>query len=205
MKTYDLTTLATAKAFARVKRADEDSDGRVELLISGMSKAIRRYTDREFVGLNDPASDGGPVDTETPFEREYEYDGSGYLSLSPWDVREIVSVTLNGDALDLLTSGLTLGSTEYAPRPRQRDTLGVYKSLTLPEDCGIVVVNAKWGIVGVDPDVELACLHAVSDAYRNPEGAPQRILGDGAMIGEDSDQGGSLPRAARALLLPLCR
>ena len=207
MKPHDLTTVETAKAFARIKRADSTSDLRLPILISAMSRAIGRYTQRQFVGLNHPTSDGGPVDTAVEVARRFAYDGSGYLSLAPYEARSISSVTLDGDALTEYTTGSDLDSDEYAPRPLQQTPEGTYLSLMLFETNAdaIVEVTGLWGIVDVPEDVELACLHAVSDAYRNPEGVPSRSIGDGLVVGEDSEEGGSLPRAARALLSPLCR
>ena len=207
MKTYDLTTTATANVFARIKRADSEAAIRVPILVSAMSKAIGRYTQRQFIGLNDPTAPGGAIDVGAEVARRYEYDGSGYLSLAPYEARSISAITLDGDALTERATGGALDSDEYLPRPLMQTPEGTYLSLALPEsNCGsIVEVTGLWGIVDVPADVELACLHAVSDGYRNPEGVPSRSIGDGLILGEDSDEGGSLPRAARALLSPLCR
>lgn len=218
MKSYDLTDLETAKSFARVKRADSEADVRLPKLISGASLAIIRYTRREFVGLNDANAEDGVVDVEAFETREFEYDGSGYLSLAPYEAREIESVTLDGRYLEEIVVGATqIGSASFVPSPRQKSTEGTFFSLRLPkvrirdhrgssfEAVSLVEVAAKWGIVGVPEDVELACLHAVAAEYRNPEGMPQRTIGDGLQITEDVGDGSALPRKSRQLLSPFIR
>lgn len=205
-KATDLTDEATLRAFRPIKRTDAQTTARIELLVSAMSNAVRRYTQRDFLGKV------SGVDPAATSAKRFVYDGSGYLSLAPFEARTITAVTLDGDALTLLAGGETIGETRYLPEPAQQTPEGTYHYLTLPERSAvrgrvrIVEVTAAWGIVNMPDDVELATLHAVADAYGNPEGAAQRNLGDGLVLQEGDDMsGGSLPRAARALLAPLVR
>lgn len=208
-KPTDLTDAATLRAFRPIKRDDDATTARIELLVSAMSNAVRRYTQRQFLGK------GVALGADEPTARTFVYDGRGYLSLAPLEAREVVSVTLDGVELEPLVGGQALGTSSYLAHPPQQTPEGTYLYLDLPElaahTCTVdrprlVTVTAKWGVDEVPDDVELAVLHAVADAYGNPEGAAQRNLGDGLVLQEDADDsGGSLPRAARALLAPLVR
>lgn len=205
-KPTDLSDETTLRAFRPIKRDDAATTTRIELLVSAMSNAVRRYTQRQLLGKE------SGVDPEATTVKRFVYDGSGYLSLAPHEARSIESVELDGDVLEVLAGGETIGSSRYLPEPAQQTPEGTYLYLTLPEmACAagrfrIVDVTAAWGIVDLPDDVELAVLHAVADAYGNPEGAAQRSLGDGLVLQEGDDMsGGSLPRAARALLAPLVR
>lgn len=208
MKSYDLTTVDMAKAFARIKRADTDADTRLPKIVSGVSRMIARYTRRQFVGMNDAQSEDGVVDVDLVETKTFEYDGEGYLSLEPYEAREIVSATLNGRTLTLLQPGERMSTTTYSPSPRAKTREGTYWSLRLPKTntCrpggyeDLVEIEAKWGIVGVDEDLELAALHAIAAEYRNPEGMPQRTIGDGLQITEDEGDGSALPRKSRQIL-----
>ena len=206
-QSYDLTDSDTVKAFARVRRADADADPRITLLISAFSKAIGRYTGRQWLGK----AHGINAGTEVATAKTYSYDGNGYLSLAPYEARDITQVKLDGKVITATAAGEQMESDEYVAEPRQKTTEATFLYLLLPrleekDTPHAVEVTAKWGIWAVDPDVELACLHAVADAYRNPEGVAQRDIGDGLTLGEDADEnGGSLPRAARALLTPFRR
>lgn len=207
-KTSDLTDDATLRAFRPIRNTQEATTTRIALLISAMSSAIRRYTQREFLGKN--LGEGfNPDATET---RTFAYDGSGYLSMAPFEARAITTVQLEGDELEAVTGSDSVGSTRYLAQPPQKTTEGTYLYLTLPtiQSCRdrdlLVEVTAKWGIVDLPDDVELAALHAVADAYGNPEGAASRNLGDGLILEEGNDEAsGSLPRASRALLSALVR
>jgi hypothetical protein len=70
-----------------------------------------------------------------------------------------------------------------------------------------VVIVGKWGMTAVPADVELACLIAVADMYRNPEQVSSRGSGDFTMselaVNPGSEE--SLPPGARRLLDPFVR
>jgi hypothetical protein len=192
---------------------------RLAILISAYSNAVRRYCDRQFVGKN-PGPEFDPNSTSTI---SYEYDGNGYLNLGPWEARQVVSVTLDGKSLPLYNA-LAPTSESYSPTPRQQTTEGTFLSIALPRRerssgsyvghygtafvgggyCGIVDVVAKWGVVDLPRDVELATCIAVGNAYRNPEGAASRSVGEFSMV-EVSGNGANLPQDSRALLAPYQR
>lgn len=205
---HDLTDAATVRAVARIKRTDADSTTRLAVLISAMSRAVGRYTARQLLGKLHG------VDLNASTVKTFVYDGRGYLSLEPYEAREISSVVLDGTALTVLPASEAIGSTKYIPQPMQKTTEDTYLYLTLPQKpraCdtrpSLVVVTAKWGVDKVPEDVELATIHAVANAWGNPEGAAQRTIGDGMVISDTqgNDVGGSLPREARNLLAPFKR
>lgn len=71
-----------------------------------------------------------------------------------------------------------------------------------------VSVSGYWGVGAAPADVELACLIAVANQYRDPEGFATRQIGDLSFseVAEVGDVvGRSLPPDARALLGPYRR
>lgn len=218
MQTYDLTDLEMVKAFGGIPTtgARPNQDTKLGLLISAFSRAIGRYCDRQFLGK---AWDG---DVDATSTISFGYDGNGWLSFSPWEPREIESVTLDGKSLPLYDPTAPEMET-YSLLPLQKTTESTYLGVNLPQRerhgqlavgsygtvfvgsgyVGQVDVVAKWGIVGVPEDVELATCISVLDAFRNPEGAASRAMGDFNMV--EAQGGGNIPAAARALLGPLQR
>ena len=167
---------------------------RAQKLINAYSKAINKYVRRQFK----PAEDEG--------DKIFAYDGTGYLSLAPYEARVINTVTLYTDLAEAawleLPAQTTTSEARWRPAPRNRTDEGTYWSLILPElgpfnpwydDQVIgrrmlgfqVTVNADWGIgeeddeiaASVPEDVELALWIAVANAWRNPEAYGRRSLG----------------------------
>lgn len=209
-----LTTVANAQAWLRRTHATgtlaTDDTAILTIIVNSVSTAIARYTRREFY---DPSGNNSDM------VRTFEYDGSGYLDFEPYDLRSITTITLGGLAL-VATTGI--GDGDYVAMPRNQTVDGTYLYLaargyyhlgtshfifapiTRTRD---VVITGKWGMTSVPPDVELACLIATADLYRNPEQVSSRGSGDFQMV-EVSDNPGSedsLPVGARRLLEPFIR
>lgn len=202
LNTDALTTVALARAFLRDSAADTTL---LETLINGMSRACRLYCRRQF------------APTETAAAHLFRYDGGGMLDLSPHDLRTVTSVVVGTDladvdevAIDLQTSTQQAG---YRLEPRQGTVDGTYLRMSLPVYRPLpphhyqVTVTGDWGMAAVPGDVQLACLMAVSNAYRNPEAFTSRQLGEfGIVEGAPQDIAGqALPTGARNLLKPYRR
>jgi hypothetical protein len=207
----DLTTLAAVKRHLKKRATDTTDDDRLQDLIAAYSRAIRAYTDRQFVPAENAAT------------KVFEYDGSGYLALSPFELRAVTSVTLDGAVLSVFSASAPSGYS-YRLFPVSKTTESTYLSIALPDfshyPCGDryfrrsswtmgseVSIVGDWGVGSVPADVELACKIACADVMRNPEGMVARSLG-GFTVTEDLPEQGvgrSLPPAARALLGPYRR
>jgi hypothetical protein len=196
----------------------EDSDGantdKAQRLINGYSKAVRRYTRRQF------------KPTEDSVEKVFQYIGNGFLSLAPYEARNITTVTLYTDlpttGWQVLDNQDQFNESQWRANPRNRSEEGTYWSLVLPEigpyhpyfDMPVTTLNRRnlwyevtvlgdWGVATVPEDVELAVWIACANAWRNPEGYQHRMLGplSATDYQEPADtEGLMLPRASRALL-----
>lgn len=196
MEPYALTTLPRAKAYLRRKPEDVSADERIEILVDAFSKAIIGYVRREFLA----------VETE---ERTFEHNGTGLVSLAPYDLRTIDAVTIEGTAY---TAGSPASGRHYRPLPVGQTPEGTYWNLRVPdtvEDEAAIVVVGSWGIGHVPTDVELACLIAVDNGFHNPGAFGSRTFGDLAVVQETEqyvpNEGQSLPPDSRALLSPYRR
>lgn len=196
-----LVDLPTAQKYVRgSKTTSKDDDLVLTLLVNAYSRAIARYTGREFA----PRSPGGQ--SEGTLARTFAYDASGFLSLKPYEARDITAVKIDDETTDLPT-------TDYTLQPRNKTTESTYLWLDLPKRGSKVTVTGKWGVgdaasTAIPNDVVLACLIAVADAFRNPESFATRSLGELTFteeVGAPADGGGSLPLGARRLLYPYRR
>ncbi len=203
-----LTTLEKAELFiartgtqgSAVQEADDDTF--LELLIESFSAAIPRYIARELK----------PQVTAT---RRFRYDGTGYLSLAPYDLRSASAITFGSDLVTssqvLLAAQTASAESDYRLEPRQLSSLGTYTRLVLSTTFsrwgygkrGEVSITGDWGAVQpLPPDIEYACLIAVRDAYLS--GTPQAPASDEFAAAEPSGPS-SLPPSTRALLAPYLR
>lgn len=169
LATNALTSLANARLYVKRHVGADANDDLLTLLINGYSDAITRYCERQFK----PA--------ETPATKVFGYAGRGYLSLAPYDLRAVTSFVVGG--IDLTDE--TLAVTEYLLEPQSKTPELTYlwvrlKARTLWPTLGDfkVTITGNWGMTSVPDDVETACLSAVADGYRNPEGAGSRTLGE---------------------------
>jgi hypothetical protein len=212
LEAYALTTLDRVKKHLdRAGIVDPDDDELLEFYINAYSQTIADFTGREFK----------PQVNDT--ERFFPYDGGGYLNLAPYELRKpgtaiVVRYGTDGDSPQTLEEG------DYRLEPRNGDArTGTYLWLRLPRmGRGAFPVSAAtpfdlevgirgdWAQAAVPPVVELACVIACANAFRNPEGFESRSLGGFTVTEEDSGAetpgtGLSLPRDARALLSPFIR
>ena len=214
-----LVSVADAQAWLRRSHATGQSatDDTVLLTqaINGVSAAIINYTEREPFD---------PTGTNIDLARTFEYDGSGFLNLAPWDLRSITSITLGGQTLTL-TDGA--GGGDYVPMPRNKNRWGTYDYLIIRGYFKLgpshflsspilrtrdLVITGKWGIstspppAGVPDEMYTACLIGVDDRYRNPEQAEQRGAGEFQIVEAPRTPGsGGLPQGAIDELEPLRR
>jgi hypothetical protein len=202
-----LTSVANLLAWLRRGRMtgnqSTDDVALAVLAINGASDLIIQYTEREFF-------------PSTGLTRTFEYGGNsaGYLDFSPYDLRNITSITIGGAATTMSTG---TGDGDFVPMPRNRTPEGTYTYLTMRDYYRLarvdwinapivntrdVVIVGDWGMVAVPPRVELACLIAAADLYRNPEQGSSRGAGDFQVteLQENPGSDESLPAGARRIL-----
>lgn len=213
-----LVSVADAQAWLRRAHATgvgaTDDVTLLTLAINGASEAIINASEREPFD---------PTTTNADLARTFEYDGSGFLNLAPYDLRAITSVTLGGQTLTLTTGA---GDGDYVPMPRNKNRWGTYDYLTIRGYFRLgpshflsspilktrdVVVTGKWGLSysggpPVPNEMYLACLIAVDDLYRNPEQAQSRGAGEFQVVEAPRTPGESgLPQGSLEQLEPLRR
>lgn len=214
-----LVSVADAQAWLRRSHASGQSatDDTVLLTqaINGVSAAIINYTEREPFD---------PTGSNADLARTYEYDGSGFLNLAPYDLRSITSITLAGQTLTATTGA---GDGDYVPMPRNKNRWGTYDYLIIRGYFKLgpshflsspilrtrdIVITGKWGIstsappAGVPDEMVTACLIGVDDRYRNPEQAETRGAGEFQIVEAPRVPGsGGLPQGAVDELEPLRR
>jgi hypothetical protein len=199
LSTAALTSVNHARLWIKRRQDVAISDETIELLINGYSRAVQRYCDRQFR----PAEDN--------VTRSFSYDGAGYLSLVPYELRALDTISVNvvgGSARTLDPDR------DYVLAPREQTSEGTYFWITFlrltPPVAGSyeIAITGDWGCASVPADVETATLIAVSDGYRNPEGGAIRTVGElqYSEVAEASDvRGRALPPDSRALLDPFVR
>lgn len=192
--TAPLTSVTTVRARMNITTVDA-SDDDLQFLIDAYSAAIAAYCEREF----------GPH-PEEGLERTFGYTGRGYLSLAPFDLRAVTSVALDTGPGGTPTV-LALG--EYGlPDPGAQLTYWSLTGLPWRTSRVLATVAGDWGTQEIPADVELACVMAVGDAIRNPEGFSSRSIGELAFaeVDEEPTAGGrNIPPDARAMLGPYRR
>jgi hypothetical protein len=153
-------------------RADEEDDDRfIAYLINTFSSAIQNYTQRQFKPVQAAAT------------KVYAYDGSGTLSLAPYEATTLTTVTLFSDLAVadqvVLVAGYS-ASDHYYAEPRQRTAEGTYLHLTMPtirSDVSQVTIVGNWGAGLVPADIDYVCAAEAANAYmratsRAPRGVP---------------------------------
>jgi hypothetical protein len=174
----DLVTLDEVKSALGVDPTDTRKDDQYTLSIAWASDAIRGYTERDL---------GRAVVTE---QREFEYDGSGYL-----DIDDAQTIT----AVSLATYGFAdynFALDQWVAMPSKRDDAPVYHYLILPggyypgsPEMGFernldriaaegrlpqrpqtVKVTGTWGWPNVPGDVKLAAIWTIQDWVSRPGG-----------------------------------
>jgi hypothetical protein len=155
---YDLCTIQDVRARLQKPTADVNQDEIIQNLISQASKAIMKYTGREFA----PAGVAGVMRT---FETEIGPDT--FLSLAPWDLQTSTLVRIDTDV-----TGTTLSSDEYRFFPVGKPD-GVYTSvrlqpLSMPQINRVgwrnrqVQITGTWGFPEIPADVNGAAAETVA-------------------------------------------
>jgi len=219
-----LTDLLSAREFVLQDSTDSSQDPRLARLINAYSRSIYKFTRREWRPQTNAAT------------RSFTYDGSGVLELAnpDSDLRAVTAVVLYTDlptgSRQTLTppSGSVQGDWRLGPIGGTPE--GTYLRLEFTSllnrpfntagfpgygPCELdykVDVTGNWGIAstlaGVPDDVQLACLVAIADAYRNPEGFASRVIGplqlteEAAAPAGESFSARNLPVEAQELLEP---
>lgn len=141
----------------------------LEQVINEVSTAVRRRSGREFVPKF-PADDANPAEP-----RSFSYDGSGLLSLEPYEAREITQVALDGTVVDAAV---------YDLEPANKSLEGTYLWIeALPKRAGRVVVTGRWAIGDVPADVEGIVLTEIARSWRNPEDVESGSMGEFSFTG----------------------
>jgi hypothetical protein len=195
MSVAPLTSVTTFREQIRIP-AEQAPDAAIEFKIAAYSKAICAYTQREF----------GKHPDEN-LARTFPYYGRGYFSLAPYDLRSVDSILVDTGPGG---SPVTLTTSDWYGTGFGAD--GTYWSVVLPRRTltrpVLVTITGAWGTEEVPEDVEAACVMAVGDAVRNPEGFAARAIGELSYteVDEPPEQAGrNLPADARALLSPYVR
>lgn len=140
----DLTTLAAVRNFRAVGDGENtEEDPAIADMITAASVTILNHPDfgRQFISA-------GNDDQAIAFSH---YAGR-FLDLAPYDLRELTSITVDGDELDVNAYGLR-------PMPPRE---GVYTYVRFAQRYGPdpereVVITGKWGFEAIPPDVAHWC------------------------------------------------
>lgn len=138
--------------------------------------------------------------------RSFRYNGSGALDLSPFDLRELYSVTLYTD-LDEPEHDL-LESSSYRLSPVGGTPAGTWLALALPVPAldeaayGFgweTTVLGRWGMLEVPGSVKLAAKIWVDNIVKNPAQAASETLNGYSVFPEVDEEGrrAGMPPASR--------
>jgi uncharacterized phiE125 gp8 family phage protein len=190
----DLTSLANVRSFMRIPTAQTDGDTLLTTFVSQASKAIMRYTGREF-----------QPDSTASQTRIFAYRGGGMLFLTPYDLRAATLVQIDTET----DSPTTLVADEdYFLHPRQ-SPYNVYEAIelrgfTMPAQSENVKpwreveITGTWGFATVPDDVIAAANMLVAFWYRQHSAVPGRdMAGEGDRFGPVN-----MPSAVMQLLAP---
>jgi len=146
-----------------------EDDELLAFFINAFSDAAHAYSGRQW------------KPTETNTTKRFVYDGSGRLSLAPYEASAVTSVVAYTDrpVADQLT--LTVQD-EYLLEPRQRTPQGTYLAIKLPavlREGTEVSVTGNWGAGSVPSDVEYAVAAEAANAYmRASQRAPRGVAAE---------------------------
>lgn len=150
-----LVTVEEVRAFLQKPSEDTEQNAIIQVLCTAADAAIANFCQREFTP---------PVGDEE-VARVFEYRGGGFLSLSPYDLREITGLSIDVDEDD----PTVLTSDEWRlPMPTPQGTctyirLAPYLVHSRSRwQQRLVEVTGKWGFESVPADVKQAALVTVS-------------------------------------------
>lgn len=146
----DLCTLSDVRSFLQKTSGDTDQDAVISSLITRASTAILKDCQREFAPAT--ASEA----------RTFTYDGSGRLSLAPYDLRSASLVRIDTDD----AAPTTLASSQYRLWPLPAVN-GTYLTVLFDTTVGgtrnnwrdrLVEITGAWGFQSVPEDVKHAAV-----------------------------------------------
>lgn len=200
MAATDLCTVEDVRRVLQKPAGDTAQDQVISWLITRASRAITDHCRREFV----------PTASAT---REFVWSGGYVLSLAPYDLRSVTSVTLDSDLA--VADQTVLTADDYRLRPKPAPD-GVYQWVELrrryPTDRHWprsgewaereVKIAGAWGFASIPEDVNLAAAVTVTDWFR------ERVAAFGARFNQETETvelPEALPSGVRAMLLPYKR
>jgi hypothetical protein len=193
----DLVTSAQVREHLTIATAQTGRDALIAELISRASIMIMEFAEREFF------ADGSLGSTRT-----FVYEGGGFLSFAPFDLRTLSSIVIDTDGTS--PADTTLTADQYRLEPRQRRH-GVYTGVELrglsPVSMNSAVdyrpsreleVTGTWGFSSVPEDVQEATILTVMHLFRH---YGQAYPADGGFeVDLSSDGRRSMPFAAVEIL-----
>jgi hypothetical protein len=164
--------------------ADEEDDKRfLAFLINSFSDAVHAYTARQF------------KPTETAATKLYTYDGTGLLSLAPYEATAVTAIVLYTDR-PVGEQWTLVAANDYRLEPMQKTPESTYLSIKVPRvrSGGLTVdsdvvradlqgvqvsVTGNWGAGVVPSDVEYVVAGEAANAYmRASQRAPRGVAAE---------------------------
>lgn len=120
-----LTSIANARLYVLRDANDATQDDMLTLLINAYTGAVFAYTRREWL----PETNGD--------SRKFTFTGGGFLSLEPFELRNLTSITMYTDMPTadqrVLVAGTSTVQGEFRLHPPNRTAEGTYQWITLPQ------------------------------------------------------------------------
>lgn len=190
-----LCDVPDVRAFLQKPEADTEQDEIIKSLCSAVGPVFANFCEREFE----------PPDNDPELARTFEYRGGGYLSLAPFDLRELTQVRIDVDE----DSPTVLASEEFRlPAPTREGTatyirLAPYLIHSRSRwQQRLVEVTGKWGFAAVPADVKQAAIVTVAIWLKRDVSAFTTTFNiDEARI----ERPEALPGAAARMLFPYKR
>jgi hypothetical protein len=167
LRTTALISIEEARRYVWRDEDDSSRDGILVDAINDVSESIADHLRREICPRVENTA------------RRFDYDGSGFLDLAPYDLRTIDEIKLYTDRPS--ASQQTLTATNYRLWPTGGARGGTYLGVLLPSpaieefDYGFgweVTITGDWGMcashVTVPGALKLACKQWVENIVKNP-------------------------------------
>lgn len=149
-----------------VQLSEEGEDDQIiATLVNGASTAVQNEMDRKFRPL------------ETGTAKKFRYDGSGYLSTAPYELRSVTSIVAYSDLPTAswwtLSAQTGVLESDYRLEPHAANTVGTYDYLTLPtirprntsSADYEVTITGNWGVLTIPGDLQWLVLEICRLSY----------------------------------------
>jgi hypothetical protein len=204
LNAHALITIEEGRRYVWRNEDDTSRDGILVDAINDVSDSIWDHCHREFK----------PTTVDDPEERVFDYDGSGWLDLNPFDLQELDSVVLYTDRDAAFQ--VELDAKNYRLRPTGRARGGTYLAVELPIpamrefDYGFewqVTVTGTWGMLEVPGAVKLACKQWVDNLVKNPGSYAANSMSGYTVVPEQdfTAHRAGMPPSVQHRLAPWCR